>query len=225
MKARAEVLTSRALVAALVLTAWSGCASPGSRTAGVDSLIEWQAVDHRLDRKDLDSPWVYSFALQLRDTQGRRVTYTAIERHLYQPGVGTSSATVTGTWVIPAGGGVLRLPVWSSLRCGTGQGNCSGDLVPVPLWRITLTGVNDAGRHVRTVVDQRPSSAGQPSPPGPRATIAGPVNLPIQIIENIILVPLTLNRRHGATFLLDTGAQFTVLTPEPGRPHRPRRPG
>jgi predicted aspartyl protease len=40
------------------------------------------------------------------------------------------------------------------------------------------------------------------------------VNVPIQVIDNIVLVPLTLNRSQGATFLLDTGAQFTVLTPE-----------
>lgn len=204
---------ARALLAALLLTASSGCASPGSRITGVDSLIEWQAVDHQLGRKDLDSPWVYSFALQLRDTQGRRVTYTTMEHHLYQPGVGTSSATVTGTWVIPARGGVLRLPVWSSLRCG-GEGRCQGDLVLVPRWRITLTGVNDAGRHVRTVVAARPWSATTASPPGPPAPAGSPVHVPIQIVDNIVLVPLTLNHGHGATFLLDTGAQFTIVTPE-----------
>lgn len=204
----------RVALAALALTVSSGCATSGSRTWGVDSLIEWQAVDHKLDRKDLDSPWVYSFALQLRDTQGRRVTYTTMERHLYQPGVGTSSATVTGTWVIPAGGGVLRLPVWSSLRCGSSEGSCAGDRVLVPLWRITLTGVNDAGRHVRTVVAPRPSRTTPPAPTGPHATAWGSVNVPIQIVDDIVLVPLTLDHDHGATFLLDTGAQFTIVTPE-----------
>jgi len=210
MSPRARTPTIRAWLIALVLAASSGCATPGVYTTGVDSVIEWQAVDHKLDRKDLDSPWVYSFALQLRDTRGRRVTYTTMERHLYQPGMGTWSATVTGTWVIPAGGGVLRLPVWSSLRCAS---RCPDDRVIVPLWRITLTGVNDAGRRVRTVVTRRPPGA-TPALPGPRAPARGPVNVPIQIVDNIVLVPLTLARGQGATFLLDTGAQFTIVTPE-----------
>jgi predicted aspartyl protease len=46
------------------------------------------------------------------------------------------------------------------------------------------------------------------------APASASVSVPIQIVENIILVPVTLNRTQGATFLLDTGAQYTVLTPE-----------
>ena len=131
-----------------------GCATLGPQTSGVDSLIEWKAVDLKRDRKDQSSPWVYSFTLQLRDLQRRRVTFTEMERHLYQPGTGTSSGTHRGTWTIPAGG-VLRIPMWSSLRCGSGEGTCLGTLMPIPLWRIILAGTDDAGRPVRAVIDLR----------------------------------------------------------------------
>lgn len=225
------------LVIALAVVV-SSCATLGPRTSGVDNLIEWQAVDLKLDRKDLSSPWVYSFTLQLRDLQRRRVAFTEMERHLYQPGTGTSSGTDKGAWTIPAGG-QLRIPMWSSLRCqGLGEG-CAGSTVPIPLWKITLSGTDDAGRSVRTVINLRlpadpprgapsaPAFSGPVAAPAPAAattaltgsgqpiaTAASSISVPIQIIENVILVPVTVNRSHGATFLLDTGAQYTVLTPE-----------
>jgi predicted aspartyl protease len=58
-----------------------------------------------------------------------------------------------------------------------------------------------------------PSSRVQPSASTAQTPHSGVVSIPIQVIDNIVLVPLTLNRSQGATFLLDTGAQFTVLTP------------
>jgi hypothetical protein len=37
--------------------------------------------------------------------------------------------------------------------------------------------------------------------------------VPIQVINDLILVPATLNRTHGATLLVDTGATRSLLTP------------
>lgn len=63
-------------------------------------------------------------------------------------------------------------------------------------------------------VEEGPASATERRPtPGPGST----ATIPVQIVETLILVPVTLNERHGATLLLDTGAQLTVLTPETGR--------
>jgi hypothetical protein len=142
-----------ALFLVLVLAA-SGCATLGPRTSGADGPIEWRAVDLKLDRQDQSSSWVYSFVLELRDQQGRRLWFTEMERHIYQPGTGTGSSTVRSFWALPPGG-VLRLPLQSSLRCGRAEGNCLGNLMPIPLWRITLTGTDADGRPVRTVVDLR----------------------------------------------------------------------
>jgi hypothetical protein len=38
--------------------------------------------------------------------------------------------------------------------------------------------------------------------------------VPVQVVENVVLVPATLNVKHGATLVLDTGASYTVLTPD-----------
>lgn len=63
---------------------------------------------------------------------------------------------------------------------------------------------------IDTLVDLKlPQPAASPA----HTTRSGLVSIPIQVVDNIVLVPLTLNRRQGATLLLDTGAQFTVLTP------------
>jgi uncharacterized protein YceK len=144
----------RLCAAVVVLIAIQGCATLGSQTSGVDGPIEWRALDLKLDRKDLSSPWVYSFTLELRNTLTRRITFTEMERKLYQPGTGSHVATTKGQWVVPAGL-TLRLPMWSSLRCGGVEGNCSGTLMPIPLWKITFTGTDESGQDVRAVIDLR----------------------------------------------------------------------
>jgi predicted aspartyl protease len=53
----------------------------------------------------------------------------------------------------------------------------------------------------------------------PAALITAPVSgprssmIPIQVVNNVVLVPATFNGSHGATLLLDTGASYTVITP------------
>jgi predicted aspartyl protease len=49
------------------------------------------------------------------------------------------------------------------------------------------------------------ATGGRPDPPA--ATV------PVEVVENVVLVPATLNVTHGATLVLDTGASYTVLTP------------
>jgi hypothetical protein len=41
----------------------------------------------------------------------------------------------------------------------------------------------------------------------------GSALVPVQTVNNVILVSVTLNRTHGATLLIDTGATGTLLTP------------
>ncbi len=144
----------RLSAAVVVLIAIQGCATLGPQTSGVDEPIEWRALDLKLDRKDQSSPWVYSFTLELRNTLTRRMTFTEMERKLYQPGTGSNVATFKGQWVVPAGL-TLRLPMSSSLRCASLAGNCSGTHMPIPLWKITFTGTDDSGQSVRVVIDLR----------------------------------------------------------------------
>ena len=43
------------------------------------------------------------------------------------------------------------------------------------------------------------------------------LSVPIQLVNNVVLVQATLNTKHGVTLLLDTGAEVTILTPETAR--------
>jgi clan AA aspartic protease (TIGR02281 family) len=42
-------------------------------------------------------------------------------------------------------------------------------------------------------------------------------SVPIQLVNNVVLVQATLNTKHGVTLLLDTGAEVTILTPATAR--------
>jgi hypothetical protein len=141
----------RWIVAAML---FSGCATLGPRTSGVDGPIEWKAVDLKLERKDQGSLWVYSFNLELRNTRDQPVTLAEMEYVIYQPGSGSYLGRRRGSWTVPPGG-VLRMPLSSNLSCGRVEGNCTGTLMPIPLWRITFTGSTDSGAPVRSVVDLR----------------------------------------------------------------------
>ena len=57
-----------------------------------------------------------------------------------------------------------------------------------------------------------PSVFRQPTRVAPTST-----SVPIQLVNNVVLVQATLNTKHGVTLLLDTGAEVTILTPETAR--------
>jgi len=62
----------------------------------------------------------------------------------------------------------------------------------------------------RAAAEGRPAlAAGPTSSQHPQAVV-----VPIQIIDNVVLVPVVLGRSQGGTLLLDTGSQHTILTPE-----------
>ena len=67
-------------------------------------------------------------------------------------------------------------------------------------------------RTIAAVKSPGVTTLGQPAVTS-AATSSAAVTVPIQVVENVVLVPVTLNRSHGATFLLDTGSQHTILTP------------
>ncbi len=56
-------------------------------------------------------------------------------------------------------------------------------------------------------------TSGGGQPPGQLAVPSTGTVVPIQLVNNLILVPATLNRTESATLLLDTGATQSLLTP------------
>lgn len=60
------------------------------------------------------------------------------------------------------------------------------------------------------------SVPGSPSPgltSSPRITLRMPTAVPIQVIGNLTLVAVAINRHPGALFIVDTGSASTFITP------------
>jgi hypothetical protein len=148
------------LAGALALTLVA-CASFGPITEGRSGPVAWQATDLELTRRP--AGWFYTGSILLKETEGVALSFNEIRMLLGQPGAGAWSATYNGVWRLAAHG-QMRIPLSSSLRCGPGEGTCLGPDVPIPMWRITLTGKTESGRSVEIIVDAR-FPADPPSPP------------------------------------------------------------
>lgn len=62
-------------------------------------------------------------------------------------------------------------------------------------------------------VTTAPTPAPTPVAPASTPQAALGATVPIQVLENLVLVPATLDRAQGATLLMDSGTQHTILTP------------
>ena len=138
-------------VAALLLV--SACATLAPRIEGRSEILAWQATDLALGQKTDGGPslWYYTFELLVREVRGTGLTFNEIETTLYQPGTIPWSARYRGTWRLDAND-QFRIPLGSSLACHPGS-VCSGPNVPIPLWRIRMSGTDDEGQPVSTVID------------------------------------------------------------------------
>jgi clan AA aspartic protease (TIGR02281 family) len=197
----------------LLAAALSGCAAVTPGTRGSSGAIAWQATDF-----SRDAAGRYNFTLVLRETAGVGVRFT---RLAYQaPGASSESRQVA--WRLPAGG-ELRQPFSAAALVCAREVDCADPASHVPL-TLELSGTDDGGRPVRLTLGIRlPAGAGAtetaaltPAPP-PERTVPARTAVPIQVLNNTVLVPATLNDTQGVTLLLDTGAQRTILTPESAR--------
>ncbi|MGH7353038.1 MAG: hypothetical protein ACRELS_00465, partial [Candidatus Rokuibacteriota bacterium] len=94
-----------------------GCASFGPITEGKSGSVAWQATDLDLARRE--AGWIYSASILLRETDGVTLTFHEIRMLLGQPGTQAWSATYNGVWRLAAHG-QMRIPLFSSLGCGSG---------------------------------------------------------------------------------------------------------
>lgn len=67
-------------------------------------------------------------------------------------------------------------------------------------------------RYLLAVVLVAGCAATETATPG-RAVLAAPIDVPIQVIQGVTLVSASVNRAPGAVMLVDTGAQWTLLSP------------
>ena len=142
--------------AALVfLTLLSACATLGPRIQGETDVVAWQATDLRLEHRDVGGGrklWQYSFELLIRETRGTAITFSEIERTVYQPGTASGTARYRGSWKLEAHD-QFRIPFQSTLSCGLSFDFCTGTTVPIPLYNVIMRGTDERGRAVSTVID------------------------------------------------------------------------
>jgi len=156
-------LVNAGLTALLLVTA---CATLGPRIEGRSDLVAWQATDLTLAPRPVGSgsSWLYTFELLVREVGGVGLTLNEIETFIYQPGTTAWSARYRGNWRLDAND-QFRIPLQSTLSCSpTSGGMCSGANVPIPLWRIRMTGTDDRSQPVAVVIDLS-LPADPPSPP------------------------------------------------------------
>lgn len=159
--------TSSLVIAALTaLLLGTACATLGPRIEGRSDPVAWQATDLTLAQRPVGggSLWLYSFELLVREVGGVGLTFNEIETVIYQPGTTAWSARYRGSWRLDAGD-QFRIPLQSTLSCPpTAGGMCSGANVPIPLWRIRMSGTDDRGQPSAVVIDLS-LPADPPSPP------------------------------------------------------------
>jgi len=146
----------------------SGCAALGPKIDGSVGAIRWYATD--LDHGSPRDP--YRFTLVLTQTHAVGMQITKVDWTVYQPGFGPATGTVSCLktmiqydgphvpkcgadwkgWRLPQNG-ELRLPFQSSVGCGTPCGSTLYAIVPI--WQVTVTGIDDDGQPRQAVIDIR----------------------------------------------------------------------
>ena len=154
----------RALIIVVLLVV-PACSTLGPLTEGSGPGLSWYAADMALTRRIADglAYWWYDFSLVVKETRGTALTFNEIKTTVYQPGVAPWSPLYRGVWELPAND-TFRIPLSVTIRCPGLSTSCLGTNVPIPLWRIIMTGRSAGGEPVRFVIDLR-LPADPPSPP------------------------------------------------------------
>src|SRR5438552_19064543 len=107
------------------------------QTEGTSGPIAWRVADLRVAQRDVqDQTESVSFTPVLRNVGERTMTFTQMERTVYQPGTGPGSANYSGR-LRP--GGEWKITLSSRTVCGSYAG-CSGRGAPQGLCRSILPG-------------------------------------------------------------------------------------
>jgi hypothetical protein len=145
------------------------CASLGPKVQGENGAVSWKATDMKLELRPAQGGprYFYTFNLIVQERQGARLTFNEIVTTLYQPGTGPWTGTYRGAWKLGPHE-AFRLPLQSTLSCLSTTPNCTGTNVPIPLWRITMSGTDDKAQPVKAVIDL--SLPADPPPSGDRSS-------------------------------------------------------
>jgi clan AA aspartic protease (TIGR02281 family) len=206
-------------------TAMMGCTAYLKGTSGP---VAWQATDLRLIERSVSGADrdIYAFSLVLAETQGSTITFTNMEYTVSQPDLNAAGISYHSSilWKLRPRG-ELRQPFSFYWDCGARH--CPNSVTTAPWYNIVLTGTNAEGQPIRVAIDlklpqnppklqkgpsQETLAASPLSPVSVPGSDSGPV--PFQTIGNHVLVSALLNRKEHVTLLVDTGADYTFLTPD-----------
>ena len=150
-----------------------GCATLGPKVQGETEDLSWKATDMKLELRPAQggNRYFYTFNLVVRETRGHSLTFNEIVTTIYQPGIGPWTGTYPGEWRLGAGE-AFRVPLQSTISCAPNTQSCLGTNVPIPLWRIKMSGKDEKDRPVKAVIDL--TLPGDPPPSSDRSSDAVP---------------------------------------------------
>lgn len=209
---------NKAILSCIAMVLIVSCSLMGSQTKGTSGPVAWEATDLRLIKRTIGGykEDLYAFTLVLKEIHGTSITFTNRELTVWDVDIGARTSNVKGTWKLKPYG-ELRIP-FSSYR--TGEIFFTLPSTWTPRWRIIFTGTNSKGEDIRVdIVARLPRSPKQfdllknesLNISTPEA-LDSPTDIPVQIVNNIILIPVILNDKERASFILDTGATRTMMT-------------
>jgi hypothetical protein len=168
-----SIFFTRRLAVILAVVVLCGCASLGPKVQGETDAVSWKATDMKLELRPVQGGirYFYAFNLIVRESQGASLTFNEIVTTIYQPGLNSWTGTYRGDWKLGPRD-AFRVPLQSTISCPRTEGNCVGTNVPIPLWRITLTGMDDKAKPVKAVIDL--SLPADPPPSTDRSSDAVP---------------------------------------------------
>src|SRR6266404_4475614 len=139
---------SRSILLGVVLGI-AGCAGL-TKTEGTSGPIAWRAGDFAIVTRDVQGQptETYEFKLVVKNASDRLLTFTSMQRTVFQAGGGQpGTSTASLRWELKPGA-EWTYPLYSYTYCSASQG-CLDRGSAQPMWRIVLTGTDDRSEERR----------------------------------------------------------------------------
>jgi hypothetical protein len=154
-------ISSRSVL--LIVLSVAGCAGL-AKTEGTSGPVAWRAGDFAIVTRDVQGQLTetYEFKLVVKNISDRTVTFTSMQRTVYQAGGGQpGSSTASLRWELKPGA-EWTYPLYSYTYCSASHG-CLDRGGAQPIWRIALTGTDDQRRPIESrfeiILPARPATS------------------------------------------------------------------
>lgn len=215
------VARSAAFLTVLVVLALSSSSmTRATEKEEVGGSVVWRLADFSLGTTSIGGKKhaMYTMTLSLRSAAAGPVTLTRYEARASLAGLAETEWSGSVEWSLQRAS-EFKVPFQLALPCSVGSGPCVPPMGPT--WTILLLGSDRRGRPIREVIALTlPPAPGKPvTPPTKISRASTPATgfpgsaIAVRISNNLIWVPAVVNG-SAVSLVLDTGAQFTVLSPD-----------